>query len=80
MSLAKRQQRKPDRREVWSNGTQQQGREASWQSSHGVLSKKKSWLMEEFKREVALWMIRGSLLPVRAAEGTRKVLAWKGKR
>lgn len=36
--------------------------------------------MEEFKREVALWMIRGSLLPVRAAEGTRKVLAWKGKR
>lgn len=36
--------------------------------------------MEEFKREVALWVIRGSFLPVRGAEGTREMLAWKGKR
>lgn len=39
----------------------------------------KSWLMEEFNQEMALWVIRGSLLLVKGAEGTREMVVWKGE-
>lgn len=43
----------------------------------GFCQKEKSWLMEEFNQVLALWVIRGSLLPVKGAEGTREMVVWK---
>lgn len=73
--LAKAEQQKPARREVWRNGAQQ-GKEGGWQPCYRVLLTK---IMVKGGIQVKNGFVgdRRSLLPRRGAEGTREILVWE---